>query len=98
MGQPGARLEVADRRLADGVAAVVTVQPGGGADAVGDDRVGAPGWERLLLVTQVADPPHDQPVARVAGLCDLRHATWHIQDLDPVYFGDGSDHGATFLV
>ena len=40
MGQAGARLEVADRQFAHGVAAVVGVQPGGGADAVGDLKAG----------------------------------------------------------
>jgi hypothetical protein len=45
MRQAGARLEVVDGQLADGVATVVGVQPGGGADAVGDERVVAPGWE-----------------------------------------------------
>jgi hypothetical protein len=39
MRQPGACLEVADRQLADGVTAVVGIQPGGGADAVGDEGV-----------------------------------------------------------
>jgi hypothetical protein len=65
------RLEVADRRLADGMAALVGVEPGGGADAVGDNRVVAPGREQLLLVIQVAGPPHDQPVAvvGVSGTC-----------------------------
>jgi hypothetical protein len=71
VGQPGARLEVADRQLAHGVAAVVGVQPGGGANPVGDERVVAPGWEQLLLVAGVSDPPDDQPVAPVAGLGDL---------------------------
>jgi hypothetical protein len=72
VSQAGARLEVADGQLANGVAAVVGVQPGGGADTVGDERVVAPGWEQLLLVAQVADAADDQPVASVAGLGDLR--------------------------
>ena len=49
-GQAGACLEVADRQLAHGVAAVVGVQPGGGADAVGDEGVIAPAREPLGLV------------------------------------------------
>jgi hypothetical protein len=64
MRQAGARLEVADGQLADGMAAMVGVQPGAGADAVGDEGVVAPGREQLLLVIQVADAPDDQPVPR----------------------------------
>ena len=63
--QPAARLEVADGQLADGVAAVVGVQPGGGAGPVGDEGVVAPGREQLLLVAQVADAADDQPVTSV---------------------------------
>jgi hypothetical protein len=71
MRQAGARLQVADRQLADGMAAMVGVQPGGGADAVGDERVVAPGREQLLLVIQVADAPDDQPVTPIGRLGDL---------------------------
>jgi hypothetical protein len=70
--QAGARLEVADGQLTHGVAAVVGVQPGGGADAVGHEGVVAPGGKQLDLVALVADTTHDQPVAPVGGLGDLR--------------------------
>ena len=43
VGQPGARLQVADGQLASGVAAVVGVQLNSRADAVGDEGVIAPG-------------------------------------------------------
>ena len=72
MRQASAYLQVADGQLADGMAAVVGVQPGGGVDAVGHQPVVAPGWEQLLLVTQVADATHDQPVAPIGSLGDLR--------------------------
>jgi hypothetical protein len=65
VGQAGAGLEVADGQLAYSVAAVVGVQPSGGAGPVGDEGVVAPGGEQLLLVVQVADPADDQPVALV---------------------------------
>jgi hypothetical protein len=79
--QPGACLEVADGQLADGVAAVVGIRPGGGADTVGDERVIAPGREQLLLVVQVADAADDQPVASIGGLGDLRDPARRVGDV-----------------
>src|SRR5512132_4385610 len=97
VGQAGARLEVADGQLADGVAAMIGVQPGGGADAVGDKRVVAPGGNQLLLVAQVADPTHDQPVASVGGLGDLGDPVRRVGDVGPGVLGDGGDGGADGL-
>jgi hypothetical protein len=71
MRQPGARLQVADGQLAHGVAAVIGVQPGGGADAVAHERVVAPGRKQLGLVPGIADTTLDQPVAPIACLGDL---------------------------
>jgi hypothetical protein len=71
MRQPGARLQVADGQLAHGVAAVIGVQPGGGADAVANERVVAPGGKQLGLVAGIADTTLDQPVVPIARLGDL---------------------------
>jgi hypothetical protein len=94
MRQPGARLEVADGQLAHGMAAVVGVQPGGGTDAVGHKGVIAPGRKQLGLVAFVADPTHDQPVAPVGGLGNLRDSIRLVGDLDPGLLGDLRDRGA----
>jgi hypothetical protein len=53
------------------VAAVVGIQPGGGAGPVGDEGVVAPGGKELGLVALVADATDDQPVALPGGLGDL---------------------------
>jgi hypothetical protein len=98
VAQPGAVFEVTDGELADGVAAVVGVQPDGGAGTVGDEGVVAPRGEQLLLVAEVADATHDEPVAAIGGLGDLREPVAGVADVDPVGFGDGGDGGADGLV
>ena len=97
VGQARARLEVADGQLADGVAAMVGVQPGHGAGPVGDEGVVAPGGEQLGLLTLVADATHDQPVALVAGLGDLGGLVGLVGDRDPGRLGNGGDGGADRL-
>jgi hypothetical protein len=94
VGQPCARLQVADGQLTDGVAAVVSVQPGGGPRPVGDERVIAPGRKQLLLVAQVADSTDDEPVTLVGDLGDLRDPVECVGDLDPGLLGDRRDGGA----
>src|SRR4029434_4594204 len=91
VGQAVARCEVTDGECADGVAAVVGVQPDGGAGTVGDEGVIAPRGEQLLLVAEVADAAHDEPVAAIRGLGDLREPVAGVADVDPVGFGDGGD-------
>jgi hypothetical protein len=98
MGQPGARLGVADGQVADGVAAVVGVQEGGGAGPIGDERVVAPGGEQLGLLALVADATHDQSVALVAGLGDLGDPVRLVGDRAPGRFWNGGDRGADRLV
>ena len=71
MGQAGACLQVADRKLADGMAAMVGVQLEHRPDAVGDERVVAPGGKQLGLAAQVTNPADDQPVAPIGSLGDL---------------------------
>ena len=75
MPQPHAVLEVADRELDHRVAAMILVQPDGGADPVGDKGVVAPVGEQLGLGAGQAGAAHDQPVTPIAGLGDLRQAT-----------------------
>jgi hypothetical protein len=83
MPQADAGFEVADAQLDDGVAAMVGVQPDRGADPVGDEGVVAPGGEQLGLGADQAGAAHDQPVALIAGLGDLRQATVGVEDVDP---------------
>jgi hypothetical protein len=86
-------------KLADGVAAMVGVQPGHGAGPVGDERVVAPGWEQLLLlIVQVTDPADDQPVTLVAGLGDLRDPARLVDDLHPGRLGIAAIAPRTVLV
>ena len=77
-----------------GVAAMVGVQPGDRADAVGDEGVIPPGGKQLGLVAFVADPTHDQPVAPIGGLGDLGDPIRLVDDRDPGLLGDGGDRGA----
>jgi DNA-binding CsgD family transcriptional regulator len=70
------------------------VQPGGGADAVGDEAVVAPGRKQLLLVVPVADAAHDQPVALEPDFGDLGDLARLVGDIDPGVLGDGRDRGA----
>ena len=98
VGQAGARLEVTDGQLADGVAAVVGVQPDGGADAVGEEPVVAPGREQLLLVDEVADPTDHQPVAPVGSLGDLPDPARRVGDVDPVVLRDAAMAARMVLV
>jgi hypothetical protein len=75
--------EVANAQLDDCVAAVILVQLHGGADPVGDQGVVAPVGEQLGLGADQAGAAHDQPVAPVAGLGDLRQAAVGVDDVDP---------------
>jgi hypothetical protein len=54
----------------------------------------APVGEQLGLGADQAGAAHDQPVAPVAGLGDLRHATVGVDDVDPGVRCDGGDRGA----
>src|SRR5512133_3225451 len=89
--QAHAALEVADAQLDRGVAAVILVQPHGGADSVGDEGVVAPVREQLRLFTHQTGAAHDQPVTLVAGLGDLGDAALGIDDVDPCLLVDGGD-------
>ena len=78
MGQ-GSVLQVCDDLLDDGVTTVVCLGLQDRQRGVGEHCVVPPDAEQLALRVRldvvgvgVADPPHDQPVALVAGLGDLR--------------------------
>jgi hypothetical protein len=73
------------------VAAVIGVQPHGGADPVGDKRVVAPVGEQLGLGADQAGAAHDQPVTPIAGLGDLRQATVGVDDVGPRGLVDSGD-------
>ena len=83
MPQPDPVFEVADAQLHRGVAAVILVQPHRGARPVGDNGVVAPVGEQLGLGADQAGTAHDQPVALVAGLGDLRDAAIGVDDRCP---------------
>ncbi len=83
MPQAHPALEVTDRELDRGVAAVVGVQLDSGADPVGDEGVVAPVGKQLGLGADQAGAAHDQPVTPIAGLGELRQAPVGIDDVDP---------------
>jgi hypothetical protein len=89
--QPDAGFEVADAQLDRGVAAVILVKLDRGADPVGDKGVVAPVREQLGLGADQAGAAHDQPVALIAGLGDLRQATVGVDDVGPGGLVDGGD-------
>jgi hypothetical protein len=91
VAQPGAILEVADVKLADGMAAMVDVQADRAALAVGDKGVVAPVGPQAGLRAEQAGTAHDQPVASKGGLGDLGDAAVGVVDVGPGVLGDGGD-------
>jgi hypothetical protein len=94
MPQADPGFEVTDRELDRGVAAVVGVQPDRGADSVGHKCVVAPGGEELGLGADQVGAAHDQPVALIASLGELRQAPVGVDDVDPGVLVDRLNRGS----
>jgi hypothetical protein len=56
-----------------------------------------PRWGRAGLIAFVANATHDQPVAPIGRLGDLRDPIRLVGDLNPGRFGNGGDRGADRL-